>query len=213
VLNHPALYPASTLAWAKQHRASEHEPEVVETPSRRCLRIVYLIHNIRGVTGGNLTLLAQANALVDRGHHVSIVTYSEPPDWMPVRARVIRVPSRVSMASAAPEADVVIATYFLNAVELPAIDAPVKLYFAQGDQFVFTQPPTGSASSEPEPSPPAKMSKLYALRNRVHRLRDLAHLHQCLEDRLHHWGQVCGPSIFHPLMEKRRTMPDPHCGP
>ncbi|MCC6396857.1 MAG: glycosyltransferase [Bacteroidetes bacterium] len=150
VLNHPALYPASTLAWAKQQSAQGQAPEVRKTFERRRLRIVYLIHNIQGVTGGNLTLLAQANALVARGHQVSIVTYSEPPGRMPVRARVIRVPSRMSMASATPEADVVIATYFLNAMELPGIEARVKLYFAQGDQFVFSRPPDGIAGGEAE---------------------------------------------------------------
>ena len=41
------------------------------------------------------------------------------------------------MAGHVPPSDVVIATYFLNAPELTRIDAPVKIYFAQGDQYVF----------------------------------------------------------------------------
>ncbi|MBP1691229.1 MAG: glycosyl transferase group 1 [Bacteroidetes bacterium] len=50
VLNHPALYPASTLAWAKQHRSPDHGPEVVEAPARRCVRIVYPFPGLHGIS-------------------------------------------------------------------------------------------------------------------------------------------------------------------
>ncbi|HMK38265.1 MAG TPA: glycosyltransferase, partial [Bacteroidota bacterium] len=36
-----------------------------------------------------------------------------------------------------PPSDVVISTHFMNSAELASCKAPVKMYFAQGDQFVF----------------------------------------------------------------------------
>jgi glycosyltransferase involved in cell wall biosynthesis/SAM-dependent methyltransferase len=104
---------------------------------KRPLRITYLITSILGVTGGNMTLLNQVEALRRRGHAVTIVTYSGRPTWTDIVAPVVHVPRHEPMASHVPESDVVVGTYFQNAHELPAISAGVKLYYAQGDQFVF----------------------------------------------------------------------------
>jgi glycosyltransferase involved in cell wall biosynthesis/Tfp pilus assembly protein PilF len=101
------------------------------------LRITYLITSILGITGGNQTLLRQAEELRRRGHEVTIVTYSPKPKWCELTVRVLQVPQGQTLAQAVPPSDVVIATYFLNAHELPAIQAPVKVYQARGDQFVF----------------------------------------------------------------------------
>lgn len=101
------------------------------------LSVTYLITSILGVTGGNLTLLRQANALADRGHRVSIVTRSARPAWFDIRADVIHVGPNDPMWRSVPPSDVVISTYFINAGELASVSAPVKVYFAQGDQFVF----------------------------------------------------------------------------
>lgn len=134
VRNHPALYPSSTQAWAESVLAGgallHHGPQA-------SLRIVYLIHSIQGVTGGNQTLLQQANALAERGHDVTIVTYTEPPSWITLTVRLIRVPETMPLSAGVPEADCVIATYFLNAFDLERCNVPVKVYFAQGDQYIF----------------------------------------------------------------------------
>ena len=138
VTNHPSLYEQSTLNWARTMPGST---AVSQQEAPRNLKIAYLIHSIQGVTGGNQTLLHQANALVGMGHDVTIVTYSEPPGWMPLQARVVRVPVSMPLSSGVPVVDCVIATYFLNAFELERIPAPAKLYFAQGDQFIFGDTP------------------------------------------------------------------------
>ncbi len=138
VQNHPGLYGDRTRAWATQELGTEGQSRRQNEPApRRPLRVTYLIHSIEGVTGGNQTLLHQANALAARGHDVTLVTYSEPPVWMPVEARAIRVPVEMPLSRGVPTSDVVVATYFLNALELVGVEAPVKVYFAQGDQFVF----------------------------------------------------------------------------
>ncbi|HTS18825.1 MAG TPA: glycosyltransferase [Verrucomicrobiae bacterium] len=107
---------------------------VSDKPRRR---ITYLISSILGVTGGNQTLLRQAEEMRRRGHDVTIVTYSPKPDWFRFETRVIQVPAGQAMATCVPPSDVVVATYFTNAMELRAITAPVKVYYAQGDQYVF----------------------------------------------------------------------------
>ncbi len=146
VFNHPCLYRVEQLEAAARTIREDvaGRVETVQAPGAfdrgRKLAVTYLIHSILGVTGGNQTLVRHANALVARGHRVSIVTYSERPAWHDIRAEVIRVPTGEPMADHVPPSDAVIATYFLNARELVRVDAPVKVYFAQGDQYVFGDP-------------------------------------------------------------------------
>jgi glycosyltransferase involved in cell wall biosynthesis/ADP-heptose:LPS heptosyltransferase len=138
--NHPALYSPNQVEEARKILAASScatgsSRGIEGTPPR--LRITYLISNILGVSGGNQTLLRQAAELQRRGHDVTIVTYSPKPDWFEFKMRVVRVPSGQAMAGHVPPSDVVISTYFANTHELLAVQAPVKVYYAQGDQFVF----------------------------------------------------------------------------
>ncbi|HVM59858.1 MAG TPA: glycosyltransferase [Verrucomicrobiae bacterium] len=161
VVNHPKLYDQATVENSKRilerHLAGRSAraakpaaglanptppapvapaPTAV-APAQRRLRITYLISSILGVTGGNQTLLRQAEEMRRRGHDVTIVTYSPKPDWFRFETRVIQVPAGRTLASSVPASDVVVATYFVNAGELRAASAPVKVYYAQGDQYVF----------------------------------------------------------------------------
>jgi glycosyltransferase involved in cell wall biosynthesis/predicted O-methyltransferase YrrM/Tfp pilus assembly protein PilF len=148
VCNHPELYDASRQESARavleQHAAAsaskagdERKDISAVAPDRTPLRITYLISSILGVTGGNQTLLRQAEEMRRRGHRVTIVTCSPKPAWFQFQTPVVQVPAGQPMASSVPPSDVVVATYFINAVELRAVKAPVKVYYAQGDQFVF----------------------------------------------------------------------------
>ena len=101
------------------------------------LSITYLINNILGVTGGNQTLLQQVNALAARGHTLTIVTNSDRPAWFNINARVVKVPTDRRLSDFVPPSDVVVSTYFINTPELQRITASAKIYFAQGDQFIF----------------------------------------------------------------------------
>jgi len=152
VSNHPRLYDDKTRAWAQgvlqmaPLGVTGIDP-IAEPPSGQAvtapidqgtpLRITYLISSILGVTGGNQTLLRQAEEMRRRGHDVTIVTYTAKPDWFRFETRVVLVPAGQPMAPIVPPSDVVVATYFTNAQELLAVRAPVKIYYAQGDQFVF----------------------------------------------------------------------------
>ncbi|HXP59517.1 MAG TPA: glycosyltransferase, partial [Dongiaceae bacterium] len=159
VLNHPKLYDDKTRKWAgellqssaagvgstlagRTTGAAEPAESVghLTTGTRPRLRVTYLISSILGVTGGNQTLLRQAEEMRRRGHEVAIVTHTPKPDWFQFGTRVIQVPAAQPMAACVPPSDVVVATYFTNAAELSAVPAPVKVYYAQGDQFVFSDP-------------------------------------------------------------------------
>jgi len=153
VSNHPKLYDEATRRQAdellERHRAqvasrAENVPTATTpvpalsfNPGAPRLRVTYLIGSILGVTGGNQTLLRQAEEMQRRGHQVTILTHTPKPDWFQFAVQVIQVPPGKTMASCVPASDVVVATYFTNAHELPAIKAPVKIYYAQGDQLVF----------------------------------------------------------------------------
>lgn len=140
ICNHPKLYDDKTVALAEKtlNKPSLSVPKnTVAHPAAVPLRITYLISSILGVTGGNQTLLKQCNAMVRKGHSVTIITYSGKPVFMQVLANVLTVPAGEPMSKYVPVSDVVVGTYFLNARELKNISATVKIYFAQGDQFVF----------------------------------------------------------------------------
>lgn len=160
VLNHPKLYDAASREqaahiWARvaaeaaalrpavfgQTTAAPIAPIRAESkPASTAplkLRVTYLIESILGVTGGNQTLLRQAEELRRRGHDVTIVTRTERPAWFQFQVRVVRAPGGRPLAEAVPDSDVVISTYFTNTHELVGLAAPVKIYYAQGDQYVF----------------------------------------------------------------------------
>jgi glycosyltransferase involved in cell wall biosynthesis len=150
-IQHPRLYSNQELDQARQLLNSvhdEHDSQTKVMGGTRRLRITYLISSILGVTGGNQTLLGHVNGLSARGHEVTIVTNTAKPKHTPIFARIIRVPDGQRMAECVPECDVVIATYFINAIELQFIDVPVKVYYAQGDQYIFSDSSLKGAEHE-----------------------------------------------------------------
>ncbi|MBK7258240.1 MAG: glycosyltransferase [Ignavibacteriae bacterium] len=202
VMNHPSLYEQSTRTWAEQHVSGTS----IDRPGNiQPLRIAYLIHSIQGVTGGNQTLLHHANSMVNLGHDVTIVTYSEPPEWIAVHARVVRVPVSMPLAAGVPAVDAVIATYFLNAFELERVTASVKIYFAQGDQFIFGDTP-GTAGG-PAAAQVRQMRDMSAASYRLAGVQVVANSRTLQRKIRAHGGEtiedivpVCvDHAIFHPL--------------
>jgi glycosyltransferase involved in cell wall biosynthesis/Tfp pilus assembly protein PilF len=137
VSNHPELYPEevqdNSLKILQKDKNDINYPDKLKSK----IVVTYLINNILGVTGGNQTLLKQANELVLRGYDVYVVTYSRKPGWFDLKAQYVKVPDNVPMAGYVPASDIVISTYFMNTHELNKIQAPVKIYFVQGDQYLF----------------------------------------------------------------------------
>lgn len=101
------------------------------------LAITYLIDNISAVTGGNQTLLAQIKELTKRGHKVTVLSHSEKPLVLDTKTEYIKVPMNVAMDNYIEQCDVLISTYFTNTKYLSAANAKVKIFFSQGDQYIF----------------------------------------------------------------------------
>ena len=155
ILNHPKLYGEEKVNNARQvvatyekNRPQKPKPvaaaqePVITEQSGDTFSIVYLINTIIHRSGGNQTLLIHANKLKERGHQVTIATYSpRKPDWFPLDVDMIHVPEGKAMADYIPACDVAVSTYFSNTPELQNIDAKLKIYFAQGDQFLFQKTP------------------------------------------------------------------------
>lgn len=140
VMNHPSIYSLDQRIAAYNLLRSVYtftKDDFTELKKQQKFRITYLIHSLLGVTGGNLTLIAQCNEMIRRGHTVTIVSYTPKPPYFSIAAEVVVVPAGKSMADYVPKSDIVIGTYFMNAIELQDISAPVKVYYAQGDQYIF----------------------------------------------------------------------------
>ncbi|MCM3493468.1 glycosyltransferase family 4 protein [Paenibacillus lactis] len=98
--------------------------------------IVYVLNHV-GVCGGVKIILEQANRLVEKGWHVTLVSHAAPPTWFKSLADYIRVPLTIDLDSCIPTCDVIIATAW-DHIQI-CIDtgiAPV-IYFEQGDKHLF----------------------------------------------------------------------------
>ncbi|MFQ5692394.1 MAG: glycosyltransferase [Nitrospinota bacterium] len=123
----------------KSRKPAAGRPAGVRSAIGRRLRITYLMATTN-VTGGAKVIFEHVNRLTDRGHQVQVVSHQGPPQWMPLRAPLIRADVRTPLSSMVPPSDVVVATYWnharfgLHAVRL--LDA-VPVYFVQGDEYFY----------------------------------------------------------------------------
>ncbi len=135
IKNHSEVYSPESKKWANDIlNKFSSQSQLIDNKK---LKITFLINSIQGVTGGNQTLLKMANELLERGYKVTIVTHSEKPGWFELKTDCMQVPENKRLSSYVPESDVVVSTYFMNTQELNHINAPLKIYYAQGDQYVF----------------------------------------------------------------------------
>lgn len=147
VKNHKELYSNEIVNWAntilyvptKINSKNIINETSVDENIKTNYKITFLINSILGVTGGNQTLLNICNNLVTKGFVVNIVTYTDKPNWLTLNVNHIKVPQDRPMAQYVPNSDVVVSTYFLNTHELNNINATEKIYYAQGDQYIFEE--------------------------------------------------------------------------
>ena len=98
------------------------------------MRIVFLVETAAQIWGGVKVVLEDANWLAARGHQVTVLSKSSPPDWMGMHCDFRTVkdfsPERV------PAADIVVGTFWstvpdaVRAASGPAAGVPV--HFCQG---------------------------------------------------------------------------------
>ncbi len=94
------------------------------------LRINYLLASTE-LFGGVKVVLHHASLLARRGHLVRVVSPGAPPDWYPLEAEFVRVPSLEDPEL--PEADVTVATFWTTIA--PALESPgsgAVVHYCQG---------------------------------------------------------------------------------
>jgi len=99
------------------------------------LRIAYLMADT-ALSGGIRVMLAQADALIARGHHVRIVTTGLPLTWRTSRAEWVYVDDFNTYD--ARDDDFVIATFWTTLASARAIAPEKALHLCQGYEGAFT---------------------------------------------------------------------------
>jgi glycosyltransferase involved in cell wall biosynthesis len=100
------------------------------------MHIVFLLESA-GLWGGVKVILEDANGLVDRGHRVTVVCKSPPPDWMELRCSFVHAPRLT--AAAIPDADVVIGTLWTTVPYAVTCERGVPVHFCQGYEGDFAE--------------------------------------------------------------------------
>jgi glycosyltransferase involved in cell wall biosynthesis len=94
------------------------------------MRIVWLFERTDQIWGGVKVALDDANWLAERGHEVTVVSRSAPPEWMQLRCSFQRVDALD--AAQLPPADVVVATFWTTVPAAAAVRGAAIVHFCQG---------------------------------------------------------------------------------
>jgi len=106
---------------------------------QKYIHCVFIIENLMGITGGNITLKKLILNLCRLNLKISILTRTANP--RPINgAKIFTIQHPESFSKFCPDCDVIVATYFTHVHELLNIKAVNKYYYAQGDQYVFEDP-------------------------------------------------------------------------
>lgn len=100
------------------------------------IHVVYVVGN-PSLCGATKIIYEHANRLIERGLHVTIISYGEEPNWISVMAKYIRVPSCSKLSIIIPNCDLIIATYYTHIGECVNMGIAPVIYFEQGDVHLF----------------------------------------------------------------------------
>lgn len=94
------------------------------------MRITYLVEAVDGIWGGVKVVLEDANWLHDRGHRVTVLSRTPPPDWMELRCAFRKVagfsPDNV------PQSDLVVGTFWSTVPAAVESGRGVPVHYCQG---------------------------------------------------------------------------------
>jgi glycosyltransferase involved in cell wall biosynthesis len=110
------------------------------------MRIVYLLEDAAGLWGGVKSVLVAANALAGRGHEVSVLAKSPPPDWLELRCGFTTVPDFAPQRI--PPADVVVGTYWTTVPHAAAAPHGRAVHYCQGYEGFGARDPRQRAAIE-----------------------------------------------------------------
>lgn len=94
------------------------------------MKIVFLLETASDLWGGVKIVLEDANGLTDRGHDVTVLARSGPPDWMRLRCGFTTVPDFAP--ERVPEADVVVGTFWTTVPAAIAAGKGPAAHYCQG---------------------------------------------------------------------------------
>ena len=93
------------------------------------MRITYLVENATQIWGGVKSVLEDANVLAARGHSVTVLSKTPPPDWLALRCDYR--PVTEFAPHEIPESDLVVGTYFTT---VPAATREIS-HWMDGSSF------------------------------------------------------------------------------
>ena len=101
------------------------------------MRLVYLLESAAQLWGGIKSALAGANLLAAKGHDVTVLSKSPPPDWMSCGFRYRQVPDFAPQHI--PESDLVIGTDWSTVPFAAQSTTGTPVHFVQGYEGCFEQ--------------------------------------------------------------------------
>lgn len=100
------------------------------------MKITYLLPGIH-LCGGIKIVFSQVNGLIEKGHHVQVLSPVKNQDWFPLKTKIKKVKDFKSI----PASDVVVATYNPTAFAAARIKEGIPFYLVQGYETPFETSP------------------------------------------------------------------------
>jgi glycosyltransferase involved in cell wall biosynthesis len=151
------------------------------------MRITYLVETVAQIWGGVKSALEAANLLACRGHQITVVSRSGPPDWMDLSCDFETVASFAP--EHIPDSDIVLATFW-NTV-LPAVKSGkgMPVHYVQGYEGFAPLPNTSQAD----------IDAAYRLEG-VSKITISKHLQQVLRERFQCKARLVRYMVDHEVM-------------
>ncbi len=99
------------------------------------MRVTYLLADAAGLWGGVKIALAQANALVARGHDVRVVSMSRPPNWFELACEFLQVEDFTP--DAIPDSDLIVCTDWVTVPPAVHAEKGQPVHLVQGYEGCF----------------------------------------------------------------------------
>ncbi len=156
----------------------------------KLLKITYLFESTT-LWGGNKVALEQAEALLDTGCDITIVSKDSGPTWYPLRLPVVQVPA--FDAGAIPESDIIVGTFWPTVKAAYEFGKGIPVHLCQGYE----------GGNEELLSQRAAIDEVYSYK--IPKLIVSPHMEKFLRERFgsetYYVGQMLNHNLFYPSRE------------
>lgn len=163
------------------------------------MRITYLVEDVTEIWGGVKNALEAANELARRGHRVTVLSRSGPPDWMGLECDFKTVASFAT--DRIPDSDIVVATLWNTVLPAAHCGQGKPVHFVQGYEGLAPLPHTSKD----------EIDAAYRLEG-VSRITISKHLQQLLQERFQCKARLVRYMVDHDVMHPGPRRPE-HDGP